>query len=60
MAFIPIAEVGGRLLRPLIRLGEQHAVPESLVDVAAQRLQEPVSFGQILAIGALTLSYNFV
>ena len=30
------AEIGDRLFRPLIRLGEQHAIAVFLVDMAAQ------------------------
>jgi hypothetical protein len=50
-----VAEVGGGVLRPLVGLGEQHAVREALVDVPAQLLQEPVRLGQVLAVRALPL-----
>ncbi len=31
----PVAEVGGRVLRPLVGLGQEHPVREVLVDVRA-------------------------
>ena len=33
VAFVAVAEVGDRVLGPLIGLGQQHAVLETLVDV---------------------------
>ena len=51
----PLAEVGDRVLRPLIRLGEQHPVVELLVQSAAELLEEGVGLGQVLAVGSLPL-----
>ena len=55
VALVAVAEVGGRVLRPLVRLGEQHPVREPLVDVGAQLAQERVRLGQVLAVRALAL-----
>jgi hypothetical protein len=44
-----------RVLRPLVRLGQQHAVRELFVHVLAEHLQEGVGLGQVLADRALTL-----
>ena len=55
VALVAVAEVGHRELRPLVGLGQQHAVGEALVDMAAQSLQEGVRLGQVLAAGALAL-----
>ena len=38
VALVAVAEVGGGVLGPLVRLGEQHAVRELRVDVRAQLL----------------------
>ena len=51
----PVAEVRGRVLGPLVRLGEQHAIREARVDVRAQLLQELVRRGQVLAVRPLRL-----
>ena len=53
MAFVAVTEIGGRVLRPLIRLRQQHAVVVALVDVPAELPQELVGFGQVLAVGAV-------
>ncbi len=55
VALVAGAEVGDRVLRPLVGLGQQHAVAEALVDVAAQLLQELVRLRQVLAVGPLAL-----
>ena len=55
VALVAVAEVGGGVLGPLVRLGEQHAVREARVDVRAQLLEERVRRGQVLAVGALRL-----
>ncbi len=55
VALVARAEVGDRVLGPLVRLGEQHAVVEARVDVAAQRLQHLVRLGQVLAVRAVAL-----
>ncbi len=53
VAFVAVAEVGDRVLRPLVRLGEQHPVLVVRVDVARAALQEVVRLGQVLAVRAL-------
>ena len=55
MAFVAVAEVAGRVFRPLVRLGQQHAALEPLIHVGPQFLQEGVRLGQVLAIGPLAL-----
>ena len=55
MAFVAVAEIGGRVLGPLVRLGQQHSVAELLVDVRAQLAQEGVRLRQVLAIRAFAL-----
>ena len=55
MRLVAVSEVGDRVLGPLVRLGEQHAVGVVVVDMLAQLAQEPVSLGQVLAVGALAL-----
>ena len=55
MALVALAEVGDRILRPLVRLGQQHAVAVLGVHVRAQLAQERVRLGQVLAVGALAL-----
>ena len=55
VALVAVAEVGDGVLRPLVGLGQQHAVGEARVDVAAQRLQHLVRLGQVLAVRALAL-----
>ena len=53
MALVAVAEVGDRVFRPLIGLGQQHAVFPVGVDVSAQRLQELMRAGQVFAVGSL-------
>ncbi len=55
VALVAVAEVGGSVLGPLVRLGEEHPVLVPLVDVAAQRLQVLVGLREVLAVRALTL-----
>ena len=55
MALVAVAEVRGRVLGPLVRLGEQHAIGEARVDVRAQLLEEGVRRGEVLAVGPLRL-----
>ena len=50
-----VAEVRDRVLRPLVRFGQEHPVVEPRVDVAAQLLQVLVRLGEVLARGALAL-----
>ena len=54
VTFVAVAEVFARVLRPLVRLGQQHAVGELLIDVGAQLLQELVGLREVLAGGAFT------
>ncbi len=55
MAHVAVAEVGDGVLRPLVRLRQQHAILEVGVDVGAQLAQELVGLGQVLAVRALAL-----
>ena len=55
VAFVAVAEIGDRVLGPLIRLGQQHAARERLVDVVAQFLEKRVRLGQVLAVGPFPL-----
>ena len=55
VAFVAVAEIRGRVLRPLVRLGQQHLVAELLVDVRAQLAQKGVRLRQVLAIRAFAL-----
>ena len=50
VALVAVAEVGGGVLGPLVRLGEQHPVLEARVDVRAQLLEEGVGLRQVLAV----------
>ncbi len=52
VALIAAAEVGDGVLRPLVRLGQQHAVAILFVDVLAQLAQRVVRLRQVLAIRA--------
>ncbi len=47
------SEVGDGVLRPLVRLGQEHAILEAGVEMAAQLFQIGVRFGQILAAGSI-------
>ena len=55
LALVAVAEVRGRVLGPLVRLGEEHAVGEAAVDRAADLLQEVVRLLEVLAARALAL-----
>ena len=55
MAFVALAEIGARVLRPLVGLGEQHAVGIVRVELGADLLQDLVGLGQVLVVGALAL-----
>ena len=50
---LALAEVGHRVLRPLVGLAQQHAVAVFLVHVRAQPLEDGVGFRQVFATGAL-------
>ncbi len=53
---VAVAEVGAHVLRPLVGLGQQHAVAAVLaVDDAPKFAQDGVGLGQVLAAGALAL-----
>ncbi len=52
VAFVAGTEVRRRVGGPLVGLGQQHAIVELGVDVAAQVAQEAVGLGQVLAAGA--------
>ncbi len=49
VAFVPLSEVGDRVLGPLIRLGEEHAVRVVLVDVSPEGAQLGVRRLEVLA-----------
>ena len=53
MAFIPVAQVGHGVLRPLVGLGQQHAILEFAVHMSPQLFQKGVRLGEILAVRAL-------
>ena len=55
MALVSLAEVLGCVLRPLVRLGEEHARVEATVDRGAELPQELVRLRQVLTHGALAL-----
>ena len=55
VALVAVAEVGDRVLGPLVRLGQQHATLVVGVDVLAQLAQERVRLGQVLAVRPLAL-----
>ncbi len=55
VAFVPVAEVVHRVLRPLVGLGQEHAAFIVGVHVAAQLLEKVVGLGEVLAVGALPL-----
>ena len=55
MAFFARPEILQHILRPLIGLGEQHAVGVMHVELAAQALQYLVGFGQVLVDRPLPL-----
>ena len=49
MELVAVSEVLSGIVRPLIGLGQKHAVPEVLVDVASEELEEGVGLGEVLA-----------
>ena len=55
VAFVSFAEIRGRVLGPLVGLGEEHPVGEVPLDVAAQRLQKGVGLREVLAARAFPL-----
>ena len=55
MALVAVAEVLDDVGRPLVGLGEQHAVGVVGVDLGADALEVLVRLGQVLAVGALAL-----
>ena len=55
MAFVAGAEILQHVLRPLIGLGEQHAVAVAAVEFMAQAAQYVVGLGQVLVDRALAL-----
>ena len=55
VALVAAAEVGHRVLRPLVGLRQQHLVRVAAVDVGAQVLEGLVRLGEVLAVGALAL-----
>ena len=55
MALVAVAEVRDDVGRPLVRLGEQHAVLVARVDLGAHALEERVRLGQVLAVRPVAL-----
>ncbi len=55
VTLVPLAEIGDRILGPLVRFCQQYSVLKPVVDVAAELLQEGVRLRQVLAAGALAL-----
>ena len=55
VAFVAIAEIGRRVLRPLVCLRQQHLVLVVLVERRADLLQHLVGFRQVLVVRALAL-----
>ena len=55
VALVAVAEVLDDVVRPLVRLGEQHAVGVARVDLRAHALQVLVRLGQVLAVRAVAL-----
>ena len=49
VALVAVAEIGDGFFRPLIGLGEQHAIAIFLIHMAAQLFQELMGFRQIFA-----------
>ena len=55
MALVAVAEVLDDVGRPLVGLGQQHAVGVVGVDLRAHALEVVVRLGQVLAVGAVAL-----
>jgi len=55
VALVPLAEIGARVLGPLVGLGEQHPAGEAVVDVTAELGEELVGLGEVLAVGPVLL-----
>jgi hypothetical protein len=55
LALVAVPVIGGRVLGPLIGLGEEHAVLELHVDVRPEPLQKGVRLLEVLAVGPLAL-----
>ena len=55
VAFVAVAEIVAHVLRPLIGLGEEHAVRVVLIDDLADALHDGVRLAQVLVGGAFAL-----
>ena len=55
VALVAVAEVVDGVFRPLVRLGQDHAVVEPRIDVRAQVAQHAVRLGKVLAVRPLAL-----
>ena len=53
VALVAVTEVGGRVLGPLVGLGEQHPVRVVLVHLAADLADDRVRLGQVFVVRAL-------
>ena len=56
VAFVALAEIGARVLGPLVRFGEQHAVGIAGIEFRADIFQHRMGLRQILVIGAVALN----
>ena len=52
---VALSEIGDGILRPLIRLGQEHAARELLIHVRPQLSQVSVRFRQVFAVGFFAL-----
>ena len=55
VALVPITEVRDRVLGPLVRFREDHALRILRIDMRPHLFQELVRLWQVLAVGALAL-----
>ena len=55
VALVALAEVGDRVLGPLVGLGQEHPSRIAGVDMLAEGLEELMGLGQVLAVGSLAL-----
>ena len=55
VALVAVPEVRQHVLRPLVRLGQEHPVVVALVQLGPHPLQDVVGLGEVLVVGALAL-----
>ena len=51
VALVALAEIGARVLGPLVGFGQEHPALVMLVEIGADRLQHVMRFGQVLVVG---------